>query len=109
MVAIGAQSSGDAHAGDVGEGLVLRRYRIDAQVALVVANQAAVEVVPVRLEKPPHEKMSVTISFMVSPFSTIAGCTVGRAAPIYVPGTEENSRVGGVPYCNFGNRLAVIF
>jgi hypothetical protein len=52
MVAIGEQNPCNAHAGDVGKGFVARRYRIDAQVALWVANQVAVEVVPVRFGKP---------------------------------------------------------
>jgi hypothetical protein len=38
------------------EGFVARRHRIDAQVALAVANQVAVEQVPVRFGKPPPGK-----------------------------------------------------
>src|SRR6516164_4402147 len=52
MVAIGKKNACDTHTGDGGEGFVTRRYGIDAQVALAVANQIAVEVVPVRFGEP---------------------------------------------------------
>src|SRR5438552_6255218 len=59
MVAIGQQNACDSHAGDVSEGLLAGRYRIDAQVAPTVANEVAVEVVSVRFGEPrPGENIS---------------------------------------------------
>ena len=52
VVAIGEQNACESHAGDLGEGFVGRRHRIDAQVAVAVANQVAVEQVPVRFGGP---------------------------------------------------------
>jgi hypothetical protein len=52
VVAIGEQNVCDSHAGDLGEGFVARRDRIDAQVAVAVANQVAIEQVPVRFGGP---------------------------------------------------------
>ena len=52
MIAIGQQNACDSHAGYVGECLLAGRYRIDAQVALPVANHVTAEVVSVRFGEP---------------------------------------------------------
>jgi hypothetical protein len=52
VVAVGEAESSRPPSRDLDEGFVARLDRIDTQVAVAVADQVAVEVVPVRLGKP---------------------------------------------------------
>src|SRR2546427_3553137 len=68
MIAIGEDNVRYASAADRSETFLARLHRIDAQVAAPIANQVAIEVVPVRFGEPrPHVDTRKDLLHGVSP------------------------------------------
>src|SRR5439155_14431051 len=88
------------HARDVGEVVVARRHRIDAEIGLRVANQIAVEVVPVRFGKPRPGKNIGDDFVQRELLSMIADCTGVRASTGPVPSASSGQALSEVEGLN---------